>query len=242
MTLEKSSLSLEKAVSVNKGDEKESNSTPVCAKLVVEYALYMLGGLASVVVILAYIAFLLLVLFGTHLTDAIMQKDRFQFAQQCKLCSVLLFPNSAVSSVLDILYGIAVLGVVGFIIIGTLCFIGSMIDCCREDQDGRAWRQSVKKNSGLILLGVPTVIVLLHVFGNIHYQFYCAVGVIDSLFQKDSPAACSIMYNGYTFVMALAGIVLVALFCLVVCLLCTPGVYYMRKRVKAVKNTTNEKV
>ena len=88
---------------------------------------------------------------------------RFQNREQG---SFLLFPGSQASLVVDglylALYGLCVLW------LGTMCLF--IMTSEKTDDVGRYWR--------FLSLLVPFCCMICHIFGNFHYQFYCAVGAI----------------------------------------------------------------
>jgi len=214
-------------------NDAKANGTGIVmhiVRLVGHFALCALGGFAGVLAIVVYGCLVALCVAGTHLIDVM--QPRFTFVSQCVMCSTFLFPNSAVGAGFDIFYGVLLMIGVAVVTIWPLFWL-SIIYCCHDEsqhRDAEECRQWVKKNLLYILFGIPASVVLLHLFGNLHYQFYCAVGVIDSLFEKDSPSACSFMYNGYTLFAGLAGAILTLLFAIFAMALCSPGICLVHQR------------
>lgn len=106
--------------------------------------------------------------------------------------SFLLFPGSKAHLVVDGLY-LALWGLCVLVIVFTwLCAIFQE----NTDDFGRYWR--------FLSLLVPFCCMICHIFGNFHYQFYCAVGAIP---QEN----CFWMFDYRSFLAGPAGIMAISI-------------------------------
>jgi len=181
--------------------------------------LYIMGGLI-------YFGMIIFLISGTHLIDAFGWNVNRDFVdliiESEKLGGFLLFPGTHTTGIVDLLYCITL----GFIIIGCIfviivylsmrlhprqCYSHAEFDLLSVNDRNIAVAEKQKlidrcKNPLwrlAVFFGIPAAILCLHLFGNIHYQFYGAVGVIP---ENDR----FWMFNGYSFLVGLAGFVLVA--------------------------------
>lgn len=106
---------------------------------------------------------------GNDLVYAVMGKQRREFVV-VQNGSKLLFPGNSVSLVLDLLYPPLPILV---ILMGLIFFFSELFYWMTYDPTNKFFK-NLKWYSSI----VPVALILFHLFGNFHYQFYCAVKVI----------------------------------------------------------------
>jgi hypothetical protein len=109
--------------------------------------------------------------------------------------SFVLFPGRVGWDWADILYLIAS----GLVTV--LPIILLIVTCIH---DGKRLGKDCKARESIILPAIPVAMLLMHLLGNVHYQFYCAVGVIP---QQN----CFWLFNWASFVASIAGLLLGAI-------------------------------
>lgn len=154
----------------------------------------ILFGIAGFSVACAYLLATSLAIAGSHLIDLMKGIDSFHLISKC---SFLLFPDdvNCVSNIVDLFYLFA-LSI--FILV---CFCIGCFFALSTFETSDSNRFSFEAMT-VALVQIPVFAAVLHFCGNIHYHFYCAVGVIETEHN------CRWMYNGYTLLVGPAGLVL----------------------------------
>jgi hypothetical protein len=136
---------------------------------------------------------------GTDIRDAIIRNEdnqveisrKFQYRQTLKDKSLLLFPDTFVinGQIIDTFY---------WIVIPIAIFVLLFIFCIEHKVNTKfILKYHLHMSSGFLI-----ICILSHLFGNIHYQFYCAIGSIPEY-------NCFWMFDTRSFSSGPAGLILV---------------------------------
>jgi len=203
--------------------------------------LFGLLALYNAILTAFYLLFIVSLTMGSQMLEALSGKRVFRFYTNVvhptdakQLGDFLLFPGT--TSIFSLLYICAVSAV---ILVSGVTLLKSSV-APQEVQQERVPVNSSSSNTragcscwkhrscgvGFVMRVVPALILVMHICGNVHYQFYCVTGMIPS----HGPYAdnCSVAMNAYTALSSISGAILISSFSAVV--------YYAIKAFQAVSN------
>jgi hypothetical protein len=171
-----------------KSSDKRSTTTTTTTT---NYLRTALQAIAAVLLLTAFCGLCALTVAGSQLLDALRGQTPFQFASEY---SFLLFPSQ--SQIHDSIIGIDVV----YSVLWIYGYLACLALLCRAI----VWQSGLPPVAQPCALGLAVLAgnTLMHLFGNLHYQFYCAVGEIDT---RNN---CDWMFNCYTFFAGFAGLLL----------------------------------